>query len=200
MITKDKKGAPASDAPAPAAGATASEASPAAAGLEAQVERLTQALAAKTAELEQEQDRYLRERADLENFKKRLQRDKAEALRFSSESLLRELIPVIDNLERAVEHAEAGGTEQPLLAGVRMVLKSALEVLSRHGVTRLDVVGAAFDPAVHEAIAQVPDAAGEPNRVVQQFLPGYRLHERLLRPAQVSVSRKPPVETPREDD
>ena len=168
--------------------------------LEEQVERLTQELAAKSAEAERNLDQHLRERAELENFKKRRQREQGQALRFAAEPLVRELLPVIDNLERAVEHAGSGGNGQPLVEGVRLVLNSALEVLERHGVTRVEAGGEAFDPARHEAVAQVLDPDREPNQVVEQFLPGYTLHDRLLRAAQVSVSTKPAVEKPKDDD
>ena len=165
-----------------------------------EIEELREQLAVKTAEAAESYDRYVRERAELENFKKRAQRDKAEALRFSTEALVRDLIPVIDNLERAVEHAESGGDGRPLVEGVHLVLKHALDILERHGVRRMEAGGAVFDPARHEAVAQVPHAEMEPNRVVQQFLPGYCLHDRLLRPAQVSVSTRPAVEKEADDD
>ena len=84
-------------------------------------------------------DLFLRERAEVENFKKRMQREKAEALRFASEPLVRDLLPVVDNLERAVEHADGNG--QSVLEGVRLVLKSLLDILERHGVKRLEAVG-----------------------------------------------------------
>ena len=157
---------------------------------QAAIERLERELAAKTEEAAGNYDKYLRERAELENVRKRLQRDKVEALRFANEGLARDLLPVVDNLERAVEHAEAGGDGQPLLEGVRLVLRSALDVLERYGVKRIDAVGDVFDPNRHEAIARVPDGDVEPNRVVRQFLPGYFLHDRLLRAAQVGVSTR----------
>jgi molecular chaperone GrpE len=163
------------------------------------IERLSAALAEKTAEAARNWDQYLRERAETENFKKRMQREKSEALRFAVEPLVRDLLPVIDNLERAVDHAASGGNGQPLLDGVRLVLKSALEVLERHGIRRVDADGP-FDPARHEAVARVPDPQREPNQVVQQFEPGYSLHDRLIRAAKVSVSSKPPVESPPDDD
>lgn len=158
------------------------------------IERLTAALAEKTAELAHNKDLYLRERAETENFKKRIQREKNEALRFAQEPLARDLLPVIDNLERAVEHAAAGGNGQPLVEGVRLVLRNALDVLERHGVTRVDASEGPFDPNQHEAVMRVANAALPPNQVVEQFEPGYRLHDRLLRPAKVSVSSKPPVD------
>lgn len=196
--SSDRTSAPAGsqeDRPAEEA-AAAPEASP----IEQEIEQLKQQLAEKTAEAAQNYDRFLRERADLENFKRRIQREKAEALRFASEGLIRELLPVLDNLERAIEHAESGGNGQPLVEGVRLVLRSALAVLERHGVSRIEAAGQPFDPAQHEAIAQVSDPEREPNRVIQQLLPGYSLHERLLRPAQVTVSAKPPVEKEGDDD
>jgi len=169
-------------------------------GPESTVEQLTKQLADKTAEASRNWDLYLRERAETENFKKRMQREKSEALRFAVEPLARDLLPVIDNLERAVDHAAAGGNGQPLLEGVRLVLKSALEVLERHGITRIEAAEGPFDPSQHEAVAQVPDARRQPNQIVQQFEPGYSLHDRLIRAAKVSVSAKPPVESPPDDD
>jgi molecular chaperone GrpE len=159
------------------------------------VERLTQALQASTEEAERNRDQYLRERAELENFKRRMQREKSEALRYATEPLVRDLLPVIDNLERAVDHAPASRNGESLAEGVRLVLKSALDVLERHGVMRIEASGP-FDPSRHEAVAQVPHAVLPPNQVVQQFEPGYELNGRLVRAAKVSVSTKPPVETP----
>jgi molecular chaperone GrpE len=163
------------------------------------VERLKQELEEKSAEAARNWDLYVRERADAENFRKRMQRDKADALRFACEGLVRDLLPVIDNLERAVDHADLGGNGQPLIEGVRLVLQNALEVLRRHGVGRIEAAGP-FDPARHEAVVQVPDGKREPNQVVEQYEPGYTLHDRLIRPAKVSVSTKPAVERAPDDD
>jgi len=162
-----------------------------------QVRRLERELGEKVAEAERNAEQYLRALADIENLKKRTRKEKAEALRFAGEGLVRDLLPVVDNLERAVEHAESGGDGQPLLEGVKLVLRSALDALEKHGIRRIDAGGAPFDPAVHEAIARVPDPSREPNRVIEQFQPGYRLHERLLRPAKVSVSVRPQAEESR---
>jgi molecular chaperone GrpE len=164
------------------------------------IERLKAELAEKSAEAARNLDLFMRERAETENFKKRMQRDKNDALRFAVEPLARDLLPVIDGLERAVEHAASGGNGQPLLEGVRLVLKNALDVLERHGVTRLEANSGAFDPSRHEAVMQVPDARRQPNQIVEQFEPGYILHERLIRPAKVSVSTKPTVEDDQNDD
>ncbi len=152
------------------------------------MEQLREELEAASRSAAESQDHYLRSLAELENFKKRSLRERGEALRYAAEPLARDVIPLVDNLERALEHARASGDASPVVAGVEMVLKDALETLQRHGVERIDALGQAFDPAFHEAVAQVADGETPANHVVQQFLPGYRLHERLLRAAQVSVA------------
>jgi molecular chaperone GrpE len=134
-------------------------------------------------------DLFLRERADLENFKRRMQREKAEALRFANEPLIRDLLPVIDNLERAVVHAQGGGDNQPLADGVTLVLRTFLETLEKHGVSRMSAKGQLFDPTKHEAMAQVEDSMIIPNTVVDEYAPTYLLYDRLLRPALVTVAR-----------
>jgi molecular chaperone GrpE len=162
--------------------------------------RLTAELEAQRAEVERLRDQSLRDRADMDNYKKRLLRDQGEALRFAAAPLARDLAGVIDDLERAVEHAAAGGDGGQLVEGVRLVLRNAIEVLARHGITRIPVVaGEAFDPFRHEALASVPVGDGEPNRVVQQFQSGYVLHDRVVRPAKVSVSARGPVDPTRSD-
>ena len=169
---------------APLAGAE----QPAAAAPEDEVQLLRQQLAEKDAEARANHERFLRERAELENFKKRMQREKVDAVRFASEPLIRELLPVIDNLERALEHADGNG--KSVADGIRLVVKSLLDVLDRHGVKRIDAVGQPFDPSRHEAMAQMESAEHEPNRVVAQHHSGYLLHDRLLRPALVTVSAR----------
>lgn len=185
----------------PAAAASASpDADPQPADEQTETVRLTAELEAQRAECERLRDQYLRERADFENYKKRIHRDHADAIRYAAAHLTRDLAEVIDNLERAIEHAQGGGDVQSLAEGVRLVLRGALDALARHGITRIEAAGEPFDPTRHEAVASehVPDT--EPNRVVRQFLPGYVLHDRVVRPAKVSVSTKPPVESPRDDD
>jgi molecular chaperone GrpE len=148
-------------------------------------------LAAAREEARQDRDRWLRERADLENVKKRAARERAETIKFANEQVLRDLLPIVDNLERAIEHARSGGDGQPLTEGVALILKSLLDVLDRHGVTRIAAKGTPFDPSQHEAMAHVESEAHEPNVVVEEHQPGYRLNERLLRPALVSVAKPP---------
>jgi molecular chaperone GrpE len=148
-------------------------------------------LAAAKEEIRQSHERWVRERADLENIKKRATRERAEAIKFGTEGLIRDLLAVVDNLERAVEHARDGGNGQPLVDGVALVLKAFQDVLERHGVVRVASHGARFDPAHHEAVAHVESSHHEPNSVMEEHQPGYRLHDRLLRPALVTVAKAP---------
>lgn len=152
----------------------------------------------KEAEAKANYDLFLRERADLENFKRRMQRDKAEALRFANEPLVRDLLPILDNLERAVSHAQGGGNSQSLVEGVSLVLRSFLDMVEKHGVSRVSAKGQSFDPTKHEAMAQVESTEVEPNTVVDEYAPAYLLHDRLLRPALVVVA-KPPAEEKKSD-
>src|SRR5438067_10747642 len=141
----------------------------------ARIAALETELASAREEARQNHERWLRERADLENLKKRAARDRAETIRFANEQILKDLLPIVDNLERAVEHARSGGDGQSLSAGVALVLKSLLDVLERHGVRRIEAKGTPFDPAHHEAMAHVESEAHEPNVVVDEHQPGYRL-------------------------
>ena len=168
----------------------AAPAEPAAALPEAEIQQLREKIEQTEAEARRNHDAFLRQRAELENFKKRMQREMTEALRFASEPLIRELLPVIDNLERAVEHGDGNG--KSVLEGVQLVLKSLLDTLERHGVKRIEAVGEPFDPARHEAMAQVHSPSHQPNQVIEQHHSGYLLHDRLLRPALVTVSGRKP--------
>jgi len=158
---------------------------------EGRLRELEAELAAAREEARQSHERWLRERADVENVKKRAARERADTIRFANEQVLKDLLPIVDNLERAVEHARSGGDGQPLGEGVALILKSLLDVLERHGVTRVEAKGAPFDPTHHQAMAQVESEEHAPNLVVEEHQPGYRLHERLLRPALVSVAKAP---------
>ena len=141
-------------------------------------------------ELSETQERVLRTAADAENFKKRLQREKEEQTRYANESLMRELLPVIDNLERALEHSEAGADQGGLLEGLNMTLKGFLDTLTRFGCTPVEAAGKPFDPNFHEAVSQEESADHEPNTVLRELQKGYMLKERLLRPAMVLVSKR----------
>lgn len=151
---------------------------------------LRQQLEAKEQEAKTNYDRLLRQAAELENFKKRTLREREESIRFANEALIKDLLPVVDNLERAVAHAQGGGNGKPLVEGVEMVIKGLLDVLNKHGVTQIEAIGQRFDPVKHEAMAQVESENHEPNTVVEEHHKGYLLHSRLLRPALVSVSKR----------
>ncbi len=153
---------------------------------------LAEQLAASRAEAQKNWDLYLRERADLENFRKRAQRDKEELGKFANEGILRELVPAVDNLERAVDHARQEGTQgESLLKGVEMTLSQFQKVLEKFGVVAVKAVGEPFDPARHEAMGQLESAEYPPNTVVQEYQKGYLLNDRLLRPALVMVAKAP---------
>jgi molecular chaperone GrpE len=156
-------------------------------------------LEAKLATLEREKkenwDRYLRAAADLENFRKR-QRRELEDARFEAKSkILKEMLPVVDNLERAIEHATQQAGTNPIVEGVQLVLRQFLSAFERLDVTPIEAAGQPFDPNLHEAISQLESDAA-PGTVVQVLQRGYRTPERLLRPALVVVAKPPASKTP----
>ena len=154
--------------------------------------RLQNEIEAARTEASNNWDLYLRERADLENARKRHQRDKEDALRYANDRLLKEMIPVLDNLERAVDHAEQGGeNSQGLLEGVNMTLKQFRKALEDFDVRPINAIGTDFDPNLHQAMGQVESDEQEPNTVVTEFQKGYLLHNRLLRPSLVIVAKAP---------
>jgi len=163
------------------------------------IEELEAELSAAREEARQNHEKWLRERADLENVKKRAARERTDVVKFANEAVLKDMLPIVDNLERAVEHARAGGNGQPLVEGVALVLKTLLDVLERHGVRRVETRGTRFDPAHHEAMAHIETVEHEPNAVIEEHQAGYRLSERLLRPALVTVAKAPGPKEPEPD-
>ncbi len=155
-----------------------------------ELEMLRRQMEAKELEARENYDRFLRQVAELENLKKRTAREKEEAIRYANESLIKDLLPVLDNLERAVDHAKGGGNGKPLLEGIEMVLKGFLDVLNKHGVTQISSKGEPFDPEKHEAIARIESGEHEPNTVVEEHHKGYYLLDRLIRPSLVSVAKE----------
>lgn len=158
--------------------------------LDSTIAQLQTQIAEKDKELAELKDRYLRTLADNENARKRMRQQSDETVRMQRENLLRELLPVIDNLERAVDAARGGGNGQPIVEGVEMVLRSMLDLLKNHGVTQLISVGQPFDPQRHEAVDQVESEQHPPNTVVNEFHRGYQIGDRLLRPARVAVAKR----------
>jgi molecular chaperone GrpE len=151
-----------------------------------------EAIEAKIAGLEKEKkdnwDRYLRAAADLENLRKRQRREIEDAKLESKSKVLKEMLPVVDNLERAIEHATAQAGTNPIVEGVQLVLRQFLTAFERLDVTPIEAAGQPFDPNLHEAISQM-DSDQPPGTVVQVLQRGYRSGERLLRPALVVVAK-----------
>jgi len=156
--------------------------------LAAQLE-LSQAKGRETLEkLKEEHDRFLRSAADLENYRKRAQKEREEVQKFGNERLLKDLIPVLDNLERALA---AAAKDDPLSGGVRLVLRQMEDTLGRYGVKAFSAMGQPFDPRLHEALMSVPAGESAPGTVVMEHGRGYLLNERLVRPAIVGVAVAP---------
>jgi len=153
------------------------------------VEMLQQQMAEKDKELADLKDKYLRVLADAENARKRIRQQSEESVRVQRENFLRDLLPIVDNLERAVEAAQGGGNGQTIVEGVEMVLRALLDFLRSHGVTQVTSVGQTFDPQLHEAVDQVHSPQHPPNTVVSEFNRGYLIGDRTLRPARVAVTK-----------
>jgi molecular chaperone GrpE len=152
-------------------------------------------LRTKLQAVEQKRDEYLdlaqRTRADFENYQKRMQRDLALERRFAQTPLAADLLSSLDNLERATTAAQQAGEKGPLVQGVTMVHSQLLDILRRHGVTRIEAERQAFDPNLHQAVMQQPSKDHAPMTVVQVLEQGYMIHDRVLRPARVAVSTAP---------
>ena len=142
-------------------------------------------------QLEEKQDRLLRALAETENVRRRAQRDREDYVKYANESLLRDLIPVLDNFDRALAAARAGGESGTLLSGIELIQRELLRMLERAGLTRYSAVGERFDPTRHEAVARVVSADRAPDTVVHETGPGYTLHGRVLRPALGAVAAAP---------
>lgn len=156
--------------------------------LEAEVARLSEALEAKSREADATRDRYVRAVAEFDNARKRAAREREELIRGANESLIRELLPVLDNFERALQVARGDAGAVAVTAGVELIQRELLRVLEKFGVTAFSSVGTPFDPERHEAVARVP-AAGRPEMtVVGETARGYLLNGRVLRPAMVTVA------------
>ncbi len=155
-----------------------------------EIERLREALEAKTRETEVQQDRYLRAVAEFDNARKRAARDREEYTRFATESLIRELLPVLDNFDRALQAARSEPAAA-VTAGVELIQRELLRVLEKFGLTPFSSVGQPFDPERHEAVARVPTTEHPEMTVVGETARGYMLHGRILRPALVTVAVAP---------
>jgi molecular chaperone GrpE len=163
------------------------------ASLRAQLE-LSMAMGRETLErLKDQHERVLRAAADLENYKKRAAREREEIQKFGIEKVLKDLLPAVDGLDRALAAAPAN---DPLGDGVRLVRAALEQALAKNGVVGFSALGQRFDPALHEALMQVPTKDQPPGTVVLEHARGFKLHERLVRPAMVGVAVEPPPVTP----
>ena len=146
-------------------------------------------LSAEETELQAMKDKYLRLAAEFENYKRRAQRDQADTIRFANEKLLKDLIPTIDNLERALKCSKELSDSEGFLQGVELTYKQFLDTLEKCGVKQVTSVGEPFDPAKHQAVGQVESSTIAENCVVDEYEKGYFLQDRILRPAMVTVAK-----------
>src|ERR1700689_2395899 len=146
-------------------------------------------LAEKNKEIAELKDKYLRTLADTENARKRVRQQSEESVRIQRESILRDLLPIIDNLERALAAARSGTEGKTIVDGVEMTVRALVDFLRAQGVTPLQSCGQSFDPKRHEAVDHVASEKHPPNTVVDEFHRGYLIGERVLRPARVSVAK-----------
>jgi len=161
----------------------------------AQADGDVESLRARLEVAERERDQYLAmlkaKTAEFENYQKRQRRIQDEEGRYANYDFALGLLPILDNLERATAEAKRAGETGPLVQGVAMIENLFLDLLRRFGVTRIEALGKPFDPHLHQAVVQQPSAAHPPQTVVNVFAPGYTMHDRVLRPAQVAVSVPP---------
>ena len=150
-------------------------------------------LKARAAKADENWERLLRTTADFDNFKKRVTREKQEAIRYANEGLLQKLVPVLDNFDMALSAAQTGQTEaaQSLQAGINMIYQQLKSALVEAGLEEVDAAGKTFDPNLHEAVSQTETTEVPEGQVLQQLRKGYKLRERLLRPATVVVAKAP---------
>jgi len=156
-----------------------------------------EALRERVAGLEQERDDFRnllqRTRADFENYQKRSQRDSAQERRYAHGALALDILPILDNFERAVAAAKQAGESGPLVQGVSLIQNQVMDALKRNGITRMEAEGQPFNPNLHQAVMQQPAAEQPPNTVLKVLEQGFMLHDRVLRPASVVVSVPAPA-------
>jgi molecular chaperone GrpE len=158
---------------------------------EEEIKRLRGELGAREKDARENYDRFLRAAADLDNYKKRSDKEKADAITYANEKLVLEILPVMDNLERALEHTEGVHDNlDSLKEGVTLTITQMFTVLKKFGLEEVKAVGERFDPALHHAITHDDGGGAEPGTVLKEFQKGYILKGRLIRPSMVSVARE----------
>ena len=170
---------------------TNAESGSAAEDLHSRLKQLEQRLEDKNKEYNDLHDRYLRMAADFDNYKKRVSKEKADIIAYGNEVLIKALLNVLDNLERALEHSGSAEQDGPIVEGVKLVYKHFLSCLERFGVQPIEAnKGQEFDPRYHQAIERVETKDLTPGIILSEMLKGYTLKDRLLRPALVVVSKE----------
>jgi molecular chaperone GrpE len=157
-------------------------------------EELKKLLEEKEKSIKDLQEKILYFQADFENFKKLKIKEKQDTLKYENEVLIKEFIPVVDNLEMALNHASNTDDYKSILEGVKLTLNEFLKVLEKSGVTRIEAMGKKFDPTLHEAFYQEERDDMEPDTIISEFQKGYLLNERLIRPSRVILSKKPEIQ------
>ena len=160
-------------------------------GEQTPLEKVHAELEAKAKDAAERHDQLLRLGAEFENYKKRVQKENSDLIKFGNESLLKAILPILDNLERAIDHGKKMNESGPLLQWVEIILRQFLTILERFGVKPVAAMGESFDPEKHEAVS-LAENDQEPDRVISELEKGYLFHERLLRPAKVVVSKALP--------
>ncbi|MEK3995613.1 nucleotide exchange factor GrpE [Psychrobacillus sp. FSL K6-2365] len=152
-----------------------------------QVEEVDELTLAKQ-QVEEEQDKLIRLRADFENYKRRVQLDKASDHKYRAQSVLMDILPVLDNFERALAVETTSEEATSLVKGVDMVYRTLLEAVKKEGLEQIEAEGVAFDPNFHQAVMQEQDDSKESGIVLQELQKGYKLKDRVLRPSMVKVN------------
>jgi len=144
----------------------------------------------KEKEAKENYEKYLRAVADLDNYKKIAARERSDLIKYNNERMIKDLLPILDNLERALQHSTNTGGAGALIEGVKMIYEQLLAGLEKYGVKRIEAVGQPFNPQLHEAMLLKESEDGEDGTVLQEFEKGYMLQDRLLRAAKVAVSKQ----------
>jgi|GEM_PF-525439 len=134
-------------------------------------------------------DKYLRLAADFDNYKKRVRKDRETLLTYGNEAIIKDILPIVDSLERALDHASNAGDFESFVEGLKMILEKLKSTLAKHGVEAVEALGSEFDPNFHEAMMRVDSEKSRDNLVVEEFEKGYLLKGRLLRPSKVAVAK-----------
>jgi molecular chaperone GrpE len=148
-----------------------------------------QILVELTAERDRLNDQLLRSMADLQNFRKRAQQREGEIRQYAAEGVVQDLLPVLDNFERTIKAAESGASLESLLEGVNAIARQFRSVLDAQNVSKIPTVGQQFDPELHEAVASEPSEEHEEGAITEELSAGYRMREKVIRPARVKVAR-----------